>query len=121
MNMYTDPETALKRYYSFESSQEFEAFEAILTQQLATGQLLPASTPPAVGFLPYLPDACYQLSGSSELWVLSTPDNAWRGFFLPLAHALAHQKQLRSRDERIRLIGLLALVALGFIAWHLVK
>ena len=45
--------------------------------------------------------------------MLSEPDNAWRGYFLPLEEALAHEAALRGADQRARLGCLLGVGPLG--------
>jgi hypothetical protein len=112
----------LRRYCSFESYWEFEAFDNVLAQQLAAGQLVAAAQPLKDSTVLYQSEAWYQLSGTSEIWVLSTPDNAWRGYFLPLTEALAHQQQLRRRDQRGKM-GCLALILLvgAIIVWQAIR
>ncbi|TFZ65844.1 hypothetical protein E4631_12100 [Hymenobacter sp. UV11] len=113
----------LKSYYGFASQAEFEAFDAVLTRLLAAGQAALISQQSAADFLlPYQPDACYELSGTAEQWALATPDNAWRGYFLPVTEAIVYQQQLRRRESRIRSAGLLLLLCLlCFIAWRLLR
>lgn len=106
------------RHYRFDSYQEFAAFDQALTQQLATGQAQ-AVAPPA-GPVPRQASAYYHPLGFPQPWVLSEPDNAWRGYFLPLDEALTHEAKLRGSDQRARLGCLLVLGLLGALAaWGL--
>ena len=111
------PPVALRRYLRFDSYGAFEAFDAELTRQLSTGQWV-AVAPPTGRPLPGQATAYYQPLGAEQVWALSEPDNAWRGYFLPLEAALAHQRQLRRREQHRRWLGLAGLLLLG---WGLLR
>ncbi|MDQ2793351.1 MAG: hypothetical protein M3Y12_05000 [Bacteroidota bacterium] len=66
------------------------------------------------------PEQLYQCPACGETWAISSPDNTWRGYFLPLAAADDYQNQQRQR-ERKRPIGcFLHLLALaGLTSWRL--
>ena len=104
----------------FPSYWEFEAFEAELQRQLQRQQLLPIAGGVAQELIAMAPEQLYQCTACGETWALSGPDNAWRGYFLPLAEAVAYQNQQRQRD-RTRPIGCLTLllVLAGLIIWRL--
>ncbi len=103
----------LQRYYRFESYWEFEIFNTLLTQQLAANQLVAIPAPAETEQpLPYRASSYYQVSSSQQIWALATPDNALRGYFLPLAEALAYQRKLNDNDRR-RKWGCLLLVVLA--------
>ena len=102
----------------FPSYWEFEAFEAEL--QRKRQRLLPVPNAPVLNLTTTAPEQLYQCPACGETWALSSPDNAWRGYFLPLAEAVAYQNQQRQRDQT-RPIGCLAflLVLTGLIIWRL--
>ena len=102
--------SALQRYPRFENYWTFEAFDAELTRQLSAGQWA-AVAPPAGCPLPHQAVAYYQPCHSGQVWALSEPDNAWRGYFLPLDEAVAGQQWLGRRNHRRRWLaaGLLLL------------
>lgn len=104
----------------FPSYWEFEAFEAELQQKLMQQQLIPLSLALIQKPAAMAPEQVYQCSSCGEAWALSSPDNAWRGYFLPLAEVAAHQSQ-SWQCNRERPIGCLALVLTlaGFIIWRL--
>lgn len=107
-------------FAGFPSYWEFEAFEAELQQKLAQ-QLLPLPTPaPMLAAM-----ACgqlYQCPVCGETWELSSPDNAWRGYFLPVLQAAAyrHRLQRNDRSRRLGCVGLLLALA-GIILWRLLS
>jgi hypothetical protein len=113
----------LRRYYGFDSYWEFEALDLALTQHLAAGQLVAvAPLQPSNAAAPYQPEAWYELPSTSEIWVLSTPDNAWRGYFLPLMEAAAYQQQLRRRDQRGKLgCFVVTLLIAAIFVWQAVR
>lgn len=49
----------------------------------------------------YEPDEFQQRRTCAQVWALSSPDQAWRGYFLPEDVALAHVRRLRSRDRAL--------------------
>ena len=99
----------------FPSYWEFEA-----ELQRKRQQLLPVPDAPALSLTTTAPEQLYQCLACGETWALSSPDNAWRGYFLPLAEAVTYGQQLR-RTDRNRRVGCLALVLglAGFTIWRL--
>jgi hypothetical protein len=71
--------------YSFPSAASFESFDVDLTQKLANHNIK-AVAPPTLKYV----SAAFICTESQEIWVLSEPDNAWRGFFLPQVEAIRH-------------------------------
>jgi hypothetical protein len=105
---------------SFPSYWEFEAFETKLQHKLMRQQLIPLSLALTQEPAAMAPEQLYQCSSCGEAWAISSPDNAWRGYFLPLAEATALQCHQQQRNRK-RPIGCLALVLAlaGFIIWRL--
>ncbi|RZK25359.1 MAG: hypothetical protein EOO63_16140 [Hymenobacter sp.] len=82
----------LKPVYGFPSAASFAAFDDDLTHKLSTRQL--TAIP-----IPAFPDlaqvsAAFVCADCQEVWLLSDPDNAWRGFFLPQAEAVRQVRNL---------------------------
>jgi hypothetical protein len=110
-----------QKIYSFKTEVAFAVLSAMLTQKIASGQFItmgPASPKPP---MTYDADECYECQSCQEFWLLATPDNAWRGFFLPAQDAVAYQQELRHRDKRIRVVSLLALILLSFVIWRFTR
>ena len=64
----------------------------------------------------------YQCSSCNEKWIMSIPDNAWRGYFLINSNALKYHDELM-KDERKRSIGCWAIIAivLALILWSIIN
>ena len=95
----------------FPSYWEFEAFETELRQKLVRRQLLPQPNAPTTELTMTGPEQLYQCPSCGETWALSSPDNAWRGYFLPLAEAVTYCRKLKIKDRAKGLIGVA--VAIG--------
>ena len=93
---------------SFPSWWEYEAFTQQLLRKPLT--LLPTETGQPAR---YVCPAC------GEVWELSEPEGAWRGYFLPVAAARAYTRKLTARERLRRLgcLGLLLAVAL-YCGWR---
>jgi hypothetical protein len=77
----------LRRYAKFRSQREFAVVETALVQHLSEGRWVALSPPATVVAGPYQPTTYYQSLGLTQVRALSKPDNAWHGYFLPLAEA----------------------------------
>jgi hypothetical protein len=108
----------LEGIYRFPSAHAFEVFEKDLLgkqPQLHTQVLSALSQNP---LLISSPVGYYRCDVCQELWALSIPDNAWRGYFLPKDEALSYQEKLNHQDKSKRL-GCIAFIigVLFFILW----
>ncbi|UOQ98096.1 hypothetical protein MUN81_01065 [Hymenobacter sp. 5317J-9] len=114
----------LKRIDTFATWQDFESFIQILEAKQEAGQLLLIEKPASIASSHNLTavDGYYQCSSCNEIWALSSPDNAWRGYFLPLEIAIAHVQRIKITD-RMKGIGGLILIAaaLLFLLWKMLK
>ncbi|PHS10013.1 MAG: hypothetical protein COA88_03000 [Kordia sp.] len=96
----------------FESYTDFEEFEKLLDSKVNKGE---------VEFLDeekdwdgnYICKTCY------ELWTLSVPDNAWRGYFLPREKAISYESRI-NREESISGYGCITIVVLLAIIFYLI-
>lgn len=98
--------------YGFPSWWEYEAFTQLLLRKPLT--LLPAGEGPLVE-----PVERFACPTCREIWVLSEPGGAWRGYFLPEPAAAAYTRRLRIRDKarRIGCFGLWLAAAL-YAGWR---
>ena len=113
----------LDELYQFESASAYEAFETQLRQKLASS-LLQAEQNAPIDFTtsPYRPEAYYRCASCHESWALSSPDNAWRGYFLPLDAAIAYSHTLRRKDRFKAVVGSVCLLAFGVsIVWAILQ
>ncbi|MCI1186798.1 hypothetical protein MON38_05160 [Hymenobacter sp. DH14] len=108
-------------FTNFPSYRKFEAFEAELHQKLSWQQLHRVAVQPATAADFYEPDVAYRCAACTEVWALSPPDNAWRGYFLPVADAKAHRRRLRHLDTLKGIIGLAGLLALATLLYFLTR
>jgi hypothetical protein len=103
------PVCFLEPVYSFFSAASFEAFDRDLTHKLTTKQLTAVSVPNLKQA-----SAAFLCKDCQEVWILSEPDNAWRGFFLPQMEAIRHLAALE-KATTTKQFGCLAVVALGIL------
>jgi hypothetical protein len=108
--------------HGFETAAEFTDFETALALKLSTKQLAAVGRPSPKSPVAYDADESYECLSCQEFWFLATPDNAWRGYFLPAKSTLAYQRELQGSDKRIQLTGLLLFaLALAALALWLLK
>ena len=97
-----------KEINSFENYKDFEKFELLLAQKLNknidyNGEL------EAQKYDILAPT--YKCKSCKTVWVLSHPDNSWRGFLLRSDEAKEYHIKIKKRSIRLRYIYLL----IGFI------
>lgn len=101
--------------YKFQTQQDFERFEIELQKKCSDEKLKIIDrhhSDPLSAFDSYL---YYQCRTCKEMWLLSIPDNAWRGFFLPEEKALEHVKNLKKQDKKKEIGCLIFLVTIVII------
>lgn len=101
---------------NFPTYKDYSRFEGILHGKVMRGELTPEPIPAAEGVNIRAATASYRCLQCGERWLLSEPDNAWRGYFLT-NEALADPGALHSRQNRKRRIGcfILAIVLFGVV------
>lgn len=102
----------------FDSWQAFAAFEHALQLRGLVWCARPGNWPARELFVLRDPHEFRQCATCGQVWALSTPDNAWRGYFLPEDRALAQLHQVPSLPWG----GVVALAAgllllLGLLGW----
>jgi len=108
----------LHGYPGFDTELTFADFYAQLLKKLAV-RALRALPKRADAYLPPKAEGLYYCQNCGEVWALSTPDNAWRGYFLPGAQAASYFEK-EKRKTRITRAGclILLLVALAIFLWN---
>ena len=103
----------------FTTWQNFEAFAKILQGKVSVGQLELIDKPTSSTNDIMAAEAYYKCSNCQEVWALSSPDNAWRGYFLSIEQANARTQQIETSD-RAKRVGCLILIiaALLFALWQ---
>jgi hypothetical protein len=95
-------------FHSFESQKEFDEFEIAL-QNKCINKKLEIIKPEKTDLTLFDSDSFYKCNSCGEIWSLSIPENAWRGFFLPQKEGIRHVKKLKQKDSD-RQIGCLILI-----------
>ncbi len=89
-----------KEYYGFPSQVEFEKFEEILDQKCSSGkvQILESQNQEENRSMYF--GIYYKCNTCSEKYIISTPDNAWRGYFLTEQNAVEYYHKLKESDKK---------------------
>lgn len=85
--------------YSFKTYQDFDAFEKKLKEKIDKGELLIIESPEKPS-LSYDAETMLKCTHCKMVWQLSTPDNAWRGYFLPETQAINYRKELVNKEKK---------------------
>lgn len=108
--------------YRFDTYHDFEAFEDKLQRKCAKKQLTIVDRQATDYLSTY--DSCifYKCRNCNEVWALSIPDNAWRGFFLPEDKALEYIKRYR-KDDKKKSFGCMVVLVISvlIIIWILIQ
>lgn len=72
-------------------------------------------------FAPFDPYEFYKCNSCGEIWILSIPENARRGFFLTQDKGIEHTRELREKDK-VKKIGCLVIIIVFVLVaiWKLV-
>ncbi len=107
--------------YKFDSQKEFEAFEAIVQNKCINKKLEILKREEADFWAPFDSYELYKCNSCGEIWALSIPENAWRGFFLTRDKAFEYTKQIKERDKIKRIGCLVVIIVLALLTiWNLV-
>jgi hypothetical protein len=111
-------ECFLHGFASFPTYWEFDCFAADLLDKTAHRKML-LVTPRGGAATVRHPEAVYQCQSCGEMWALSSPDNAWRGYFLPASETTAHLAAL-GRKQGLKHFGclLFLLLLLAIFLWN---
>jgi hypothetical protein len=105
-----------KEYYGFPSQTEFEKFEEVLDLKCRSKKVLILESKneqkgELIDFRMY-----YKCSSCNENYVMSIPDNAWRGYFLTEQNAIEYHNKLKTSDKNKKygcLVILILIIAIG--------
>ena len=89
-----------KQYYDFHSQAEFEKFEEILDLKCKSEKikLLESKNEIESGLIDFR--MYYQCNTFKEKFVMSIPDNAWRGYFLTEQNAIEYHEKIKVSDKK---------------------
>ncbi len=74
----------------FANQRDFEEFESKIWQKCDQDKLAIVDSYQSDFNLIFESQFCYRCNNCEEVWLLSVPENAWRGFFLPEQRATEH-------------------------------
>ena len=96
----------LKQYYGFPSQSKFENFERILDLKCKTGKIkiLDSKSEVESGLIDFR--MYYQCITCKEKFVMSIPDNAWRGYFLTERNAIEYYEKIKHQTTRKKMASL---------------
>lgn len=100
--------------YKFDSQPEFEEFDTVIQNKCITNNLTKIKREETNSLVSFDSYELYKCNTCSQIWMLSVPDYAWRGFFLTQDVGLEYLKKLR-RDENSRSVGCVVLVVVLLI------
>ncbi len=107
--------------YKFDSQKEFEDFETIVQNKCINNKLTIIKREETDYFAPFDSYEFYKCNSCGQIWILSIPENAWRGFFLTQDKGLEYTKKIREKDKIRRIGCLVIIIALTLvIIWNLV-
>jgi len=95
--------------YKFDSQKEFEDFETIVQNKCLSKKLTIFKREETDSLVPFDSYDFYKCNSCGEIWTLSIPDNAWRGFLLTRDKGIEYTKKLKEKDK-VRRIGCLVII-----------
>jgi hypothetical protein len=90
--------------YKFDSQKQFEDFETVVQNKCISNKITIIRSEQIDSFASF-----YKCNSCGQIWTISIPENAWRGFFLTEDKGIDYTKKLKEKD-RVRGIGCLVVV-----------
>ena len=107
--------------YKFDSQKEFEDFETIVTNKCINKKFEIIKREETDFWAPFDSYEFYKCSSCGQIWILSIPENAWRGFFLTQDKGREYTKQIKENDKIKKIGCLVIIVVLALVTiWNLV-
>jgi hypothetical protein len=97
--------------YKFDSQQEFDDFQTILTNKFISKKLEIIKREETDFWAPFDPYEFYKCNSCGQIWILSIPENTRRGFFLTQDKGIKYTKKIKEKDKARR-IGFLVIIAI---------
>lgn len=112
-------ECFLEEITSFNSEEEFQNFDLELTKKIFNKNLTLISNEGVYGKYGFW---IYECSKCKTKWWLSTPDYAWRGFFLKEKNAKKHLDNIYYSDKKKKLFFFSIIIILICLSiYYLIK
>ncbi|MEQ9414940.1 MAG: hypothetical protein RIF39_13975 [Cyclobacteriaceae bacterium] len=107
-------------YYRFETQKDFEQFEDELQNKCNSKKIEVVDMHKENSLSVFDSRLYYKCKSCDENWVMSIPDNAWRGYFLPEDKAIEYHEQLKKSDKKKALGCWVTLaIILAIIIWQI--
>jgi hypothetical protein len=87
------------KYYKFETQKNFEEFEDKLQNRCFNKKIEVIDRHEENSLSVFDSRLYYKCATCNEKWVMSIPENAWRGYFLPEERAIEYHERLRKSDK----------------------
>ncbi|QNF35551.1 hypothetical protein HUW51_23630 [Adhaeribacter swui] len=108
--------------YKFPTQQNFEDFENILQEKCTEGKISVLDMHKTDYLSAFDSNLYFECRTCKEVWILNTPDYAWRGFFLPVDKAIEYKKESNKLDEKRSIGCLIVLIIIAIaIIWNYLK
>jgi hypothetical protein len=105
--------------YRFDTQKEFEDFETIIQNKCIDKKLEIIKREETDYLAPFDSFEFYKCNSCGQIWTLSIPENAWRGFFLTENEAIKHWREIKRKDRIKGVVGLVILIILAStIIWN---
>lgn len=102
----------------FETQIDFEDFERILQEKCTSKQIEILDELDTLEV--FSTRLYYKCHNCEEVWIMSIPENAWRGYFLTEREAIKYHKQLASENKVIGIRGCILLIGIIIIVFWLI-
>ena len=107
--------------YKFDSQEKFDDFQTIVTNKCITKKLEIIKREQTDVLAPFDSYEFYKCNSCGEIWTLSVPQDAWRGFFLTQDKGLEYSKKLREKDKSRKIGCFIIIIVLTLVTiWKLV-
>ncbi|NHM01571.1 hypothetical protein [Flavobacterium difficile] len=105
-----------KQYYGFASLTEFEKFEEVLDLKCKSEKIkiLESKNEFESGLIDFR--MYYKCNTCKEKFVVSIPDNAWRGYFLTEPNAIEYHEKIKTSDKKKKNGCVIIIILIFFFA-----
>jgi len=104
--------------FQFETQNDFENFERIIQEKCTNRQIEILDEYDSLEV--FSTRLYYKCHNCKETWVMSIPENAWRGYFLTEPKAIKYEQQLKADDKVISIKGCFIIVGIILIVLWLI-
>ncbi|PDS21725.1 hypothetical protein [Flavobacterium branchiophilum] len=105
-----------KQYYGFASQREFEKFEEVLNLKCKSKKIkiLESKNEVESGLIDFR--MYFKCDSCKIKFVMSIPDNAWRGYFLTEPNAIEYHEKIKTLDKKKKNGFIIMLILIIFFA-----